>query len=235
MQNARGSRIPIALLALLTGCAAAPGPAEAETQAIPAEGPAAEAATRVQQLFDSAAAISGDESLPADARRAQIDHLLEPFLDPTLLALVALGSHAERFDRDEFTDFSYECARFVTTSLLRRFASTPGEASQVESARFDAERGVVLVTARGTRSLAGYPGLRRKLEARQPVEIELALRQRREEWRLIGMRRGGVDLGRSFREQFAAALEQEDPSAVIAQLRERNRQDDASNPFDAGQ
>lgn len=47
------------------------------------------------------------------------------------------------------------------------------------------------------------------------------------------MRRGGVDLGRSFREQFAAALAQDDPSALIAQLRERNRQDDADNPFDA--
>lgn len=151
MQRARGSRIPLALLALLAGCATAPETAGAQTPTLPAEGPAAEAAGRVQQLFDRAAAISGDESLPADARRARIDHLLQPFLDPTLLALAALGSHAESFDREEFTDFSHECARFVTTSLLRRIASAPGEASQVESARFDAERGVAFVTARGTR------------------------------------------------------------------------------------
>ncbi len=195
-----------------------------------ADDPAADAAARVQRLFDEVAAVTGDAELSADAKQAQVAALISPFLDHPGLARAALGPNVKRFDHDEYSDFSHEYARFVTASLVRRFASYSGQAGSVEESRFDEERKVAIVVSHSAEAKPGYPGIRR-LAKLEPLKIELALRMRHGEWRLAGLRRGGVDVGRTFREQFASMLEREDPAAVIAELRERNRKSDAENPF----
>ena len=194
--------------------------------------PAADAAARTQQLFDAVAAITGDSDIPADAKRARVVSLITPFLDYASLTRAALGPDAKRFSHEEYSEFSHEYSRFVTASLVRRFAVFPGQSNPVEGARFDEKRKIAIVISHSVEAKPGYPGIRR-LAKLEPLKIELALRQRHGEWRLAGLRRGGVDVGRTFREQFASVLEREEPAALIAQLRERNRQTDAENPFAA--
>ena len=118
----------------------------------------------------------------------------------------------------------------MTASLVRRFPAYPGRSHPVEDARYDEERKIAFVTSHSVEAKPGYPGIRR-LAKLEPLKIELALRRRHGEWRLAGLRRGGVDVGRSFREQFASVLQRQEPATLIAELRERNRQSDAENPF----
>lgn len=197
----------------------------------PGGGPAANAAASIQELFDEAAAITGDDGLSPTAKRARLERVIDPLLDNAMLAGAALGPLADRFDREQFAEFSHEYARFVTASLVRRFAAFPGEGSEVTDARWNEERELAYVTARGVAVKTGYPGVRR-LAKLEPVKIELALRRRYGEWRLAGFRREGVDVARTWREQFAVLLERESPAELIAEMRARNQKSDDENPFD---
>jgi ABC-type transporter MlaC component len=211
-----------------------PGAVAAETPSgvggIPDSGPAAEAAARIQIVFDEIAAITADETADPNAKRAALEHEISPLLDYPMLARSALGPLAQRFSREEYGEFSHEYARYVTDTLVRRFAAYPGKAGRVDSASYDAERHLVHVVARGVATTSGHPALQR-LRKLEPIRLELVLRERYGEWRIAGVTRGDVDVSRSFREQFAAVIERSDPAALIEQLRVKNREAEASNPF----
>ena len=233
----RSRRVTGALL-LAIGIAACvggadPPPQEVPAAAVPASGPAAEAAGVVQQLFDEAAAITGDAARSPDAKRADLERLIEPILDYPSLARAALGPRAERFSPAEYGEFSREYGRYVTELLVRRFAAYPGQASRVDGASYDEQSGVVNVAGRGVAEVMGYPTVRRQRNL-EPIRLDLALRERDEEWRVVGVKRGEVDVSRSFREQFAERLERSSPAEVIAELRQRNRELAAENPFATG-
>jgi ABC-type transporter MlaC component len=205
-----------------------------EPPGVPAHGPAADAAARIQALFDDAAGITGDDDLSPTAKRARLEQLIDPVLDNAMLAQAALGPLAERFDREEYAEFSHEYARFITASLVRRFAAFPGKGSEVSGARWNEERELAYVSAQGVAVKTAYPGVQR-LAKLEPAKIELALRRRYGEWRLAGFRRDDVDVARAWREQFAALLEREEPAELIEGMRERNAKSDAENPFAANE
>jgi ABC-type transporter MlaC component len=217
-------------LSACAGSAAEPPQPAPTAAAIPASGPAAEGAAAVQRTFDEAAAITGDASLSPEAKRAGVEHLVDPLLDHPTLARAALGSNAQRFSPDQYSEFSHEYARFVTGVIVRRFAAFPGKASQVESASYDEQRGIVNVVARGLTDVTAHRSIQ-TAKLGEPIRLDLAMRERNGEWRIAGVKRGEVDVSRSFREQFGALLERTDPEGVITQLRERNRAFEADNPF----
>jgi ABC-type transporter MlaC component len=55
--------------------------------------------------------------------------------------------------------------------------------------------------------------------------------QRRGDWRIVAIRIEGVDLARNFGEQFKSVLEESDADALIAELRKRNVEREAQNPW----
>jgi ABC-type transporter MlaC component len=58
------------------------------------------------------------------------------------------------------------------------------------------------------------------------------LRRQRGDWRIIAIRIDGVDLAHNFRDQFEAVLGRSDPDALIAELRKRNAEREAQNPWE---
>ena len=50
-------------------------------------------------------------------------------------------------------------------------------------------------------------------------------------FRIVTIRIEGGDVSRNFRERFRAVLERSDPDALIAELRKRNAEPEAQNPF----
>jgi len=225
----------IAISGALSGALAGAEPAEPTGggEAIPDSGPAAQAAERIETVFDQIAAITGDATGDPDAKRAELEHLITPLLDYPALTRAALGPLAQRFSREQYGEFSHEYARYVTDTLVQRFALYPGEAGRVESASYDAKRSLVHVVAQGVATTYGHPALQR-LRKLEPIRLDLFLAERYGEWRIAGVERGGVNVSRSFREQFTAVLERQDPAALIEQLRDRNREADANNPFAPG-
>jgi ABC-type transporter MlaC component len=195
---------------------------------LPTEGPAAEVARDIQAMFDDIAEIGADPDVDADHKRLAVAWRMSEHLDYATLTRAALGPLAEKFTRDQYADFAHEYARFVTWSFARRPSASRGVPIIVQTAAYEADKGLVLLEARGVALASGYPAVRR-MRSLEPTRIALTLAKRHGDWLVGRVVLEGVDVSLTFRAQFRSVLGRSDPDALIAELRERN---EANIPHD---
>lgn len=199
---------------------------------VPAEGPAASAATQMQAFFLKLWNVTRDDDLPADAKRERVRALLSSRLDEATLSRAALGPLAERFSPTEREAFHDAYAHYVVSLLVGRLARYPDHPVEVERASWDPERKVVRMDARGSAVVAGVPGVRR-LTPRERIRLAFALREGSDgAWRVVALQMNEVDVSRNFRDQFRSVLDRSAPAALVAELEARNARNDAENPFE---
>lgn len=186
----------------------------------------------MQADFQQVWTVIQDATLSAAKKRERVEAFVSGRLDDATLARAALGRLAERFTASQLEQFHREYSRYVTSRLVARFARHPDHPVEVEAASYDAERRLVRLHARGSATMAGIPGSRR-LMPRERIRLELWLRERAGEWRIVAIRMNDVDVSANFREQFESVLSRSEPAALIAELHERNERNAETNPFDS--
>lgn len=210
----------IALLALIVGLA---GPSAAD--------PAAEATARLEAVLAEIVTTARDPGVSPAAKRALIEHELATWLDYGHMATVALGPVAEKLSSRQLAEFTQEFQRYLADVYIRRIARFDEERVEIEGASAEPTSGVVTVRTRGGAPLGAYRDLPSRRMQKARAEVEYALLQRRGDWRIVAIRIEGVDLARNFGEQFKSVLEESDADALIAELRKRNVEREAQNPW----
>ena len=197
-----------------------------------AEDPAAEAKAALAPVLVEIVAIARDENASPDQKRALIEHELGIWIDYGYMSTVALGEHIEMFSNQQLAEFSHEFERYLSDVYIRRIVRFRENEIEVKEARFDEKAGVVTIRTLGGAPLGAFPGLASRRMWKERADVDYLLRERRGEWRIIAVRIDGVDIGRLFHGQFQAVLQRSDPEALIADLRRRNAEREARNPFE---
>jgi ABC-type transporter MlaC component len=188
---------------------------------------AAQVETMLRGVFDRIWKVASSQTDGMQKRDA-IESLLAEHLDYAALARGALGPMAERFDREEYTDFAREYARYVTWLLVQRTADATQPAELLE-VRLDPDKGIVRALALGRDRRRIFMFQRNQPEGRS--ELRLVLRQRYGAWRVVGLAIDAIDVTKLFREQFQSVLERSEPAALIEDLQRRNRENEDIDPF----
>jgi phospholipid transport system substrate-binding protein len=192
-----------------------------------AEDPAADAQAFMQAAGERIRGIAASDATP-DAKRALVEEVIESSLDLPFMTRVALGSQAEGFSPDELLEFSQEFERYLVNVYVRWAARHTEKATPLR-ASYDAETGVASVEFQGEAGGSVYRYPRRG--APKPATEAWRLRRRNGEWRILAVSIDGVDITRRFREEFASVLESSTPAELVADLRRRNAEAEARNPF----
>jgi len=195
--------------------------------------PAAEAKAALSRLLVEVVATARDQKASAEEKRALIEHELAIWLDYAYMAKVALGPRDEMFTSEQLAEFLQEFERYLSDLYIRRIVRFREKQVEIQQASLGAKTDVVTIrTLGGVPLVTTYPGLVTRRMWKDRAEVDYLLRQRRGEWRIIAIRIDGVDVARNFRDQFQAVLSRSDPDALIAELRKRNTEGEAQNPFD---
>jgi ABC-type transporter MlaC component len=197
-----------------------------------AEDPAVEAKAALSSVLGEISATARDENLSADQKRALIEHELAIWIDYGHMSAVALGSRAELFSSQELAEFYQEFERYLSDVYIRRIVRFRENEIEIKQASLDEKTGIVMVRTLGGAPLGAFPGLATRRMWKERADVDYLLREKRGEWRIIAIRIDGVDTARVFRDQFQAVLGRSDPDALIADLRKRNAEREAKNPFD---
>jgi ABC-type transporter MlaC component len=210
-------------IALAVLIVAAPGASAAN--------PAAEAAAQLEPVLAEIVATAHDAGSSPAAKRALIEHQLATWLDYGHMATVALGPLAERLSSRQLAEFSQEFQRYLADVYIRRVARFDEERVEIEGASADSASGIVMARTRGGAPLGAYRDLPSRRMVKGLAQVEYAMQRRHGDWRIIAIRVGGVDLARNFGEQFQSVPQRSDPDALIAELRKRNAEREAQNPW----
>jgi ABC-type transporter MlaC component len=197
-----------------------------------AEDPAAEAKAALSPVLVEIVATARDENASAEQKRALIEHQLAISIDFASMSTAALGPLAEMFSNQQLAEFYQEFERYLSDVYIRRIVRFREKEIEIQQASLDAATGVVTVRTLGGAPLGAYPGLATRRMWKARADVDYLLRQQRGEWRIIAIRIDGVDITRNFRDQFQAVLQRSDPDALIADLRKRNAEREAQNPFE---
>jgi ABC-type transporter MlaC component len=197
-----------------------------------AEDPAAEARAALQPVLVEILATARDESTSAEAKRALVEHELAIWIDYGHMSTVALGPQAETFSSQQRADFAREFERYLSDLYIRRIARFREKEIEIKQASLDAATGVVTVRTLGGAPLGAYRAVASRRSTKQRADVDYLLRRHRGDWRIIAIRIDGVDLAHNFRDQFEAVLGRSDPDALIADLRKRNAEREAQNPWE---
>ena len=190
--------------------------------------PAADAQAFMQAAGGRIRSVVGSDASP-DAKRAQVEEVIEASLDIPFMTRVALGSQAERFSPDELLAFAQEFERHLVNAYVRWVARSGGGKAEPLGASYDEKTGVARVELQGEARGSVYRYPRRG--APKPPTQAWRLRRLDGEWRILAVSVDGVDITRSFREEFASFLERSTPAELVAELRRRNAEAESSNPF----
>jgi phospholipid transport system substrate-binding protein len=199
---------------------------------VAAEDPAAEAKAALEPVLVEIVATARDEGASAEAKRALIEHELGIWIDFGHMSTVALGPQAERFSSRQLAEFAQEFERYLSDVYIRRIANFREKQVEIKQASLNAKTGVVTVRTLGGAPLGAYRDVHARWTAKARADVDYLLRRQRGDWRIIAIRIEGVDLARNFREQFQAVLERSDPDGLIAELRKRNAEREAQNPWE---
>lgn len=223
------SVLACALVAAI-GCST---PAPTEPAAPEADAPApAEARAVVEKLVRDINHAVHEVDAPS-AQRALAERALARRLDFGAMASLALGERAQDLSRERFADFAAEYERYLTQLYVRRIAQIGDRHAEIGEAGFDADKGVARFRILGAfRRPMSFP-VRRSKEGPRRLHTDLFLTRRGEEWRIVSVRIENVSVERTFREQFEAYLERNDPEALVQELRQRNDARDEENPFES--
>lgn len=197
-----------------------------------AEDPAAEAKAALQPVLVEILAIARDESASAEAKRALVEHELAIWIDYGHMSTVALGPQAEKFSIQQRGEFAREFERYLSDLYIRRIARFREKEIEIKQASLDAETGVVTIRTLGGAPLGAYRAVASRRATKARADVDYLLRRHRGDWRIIAIRIDGVDLAHNFRDQFEAVLGRSDPDALIAELRKRNAEREAQNPWE---
>jgi phospholipid transport system substrate-binding protein len=196
-----------------------------------AQDPAVEARRELTATLDKIVAIGRDADASPEEKRALIERQLEIVLDLGHMSMVALGPRVETFSAQQVAEFSQEFERYLIFVYLRRIGSFEEEKVEILETKLDSETGLVGIRTLGGKPFA-FPGERvRHRPARAQVDYRMG--KKNGEWRIFSISIGGVDLARNFRDQFQAILEKSSPDDLIAELRRRNAEQEAKNPFES--
>jgi phospholipid transport system substrate-binding protein len=212
------------VLAAIAATAVAPGAVAADD--------AAEARAALQPVLAKLVATARDEKASPEAKRALIEHELTIWLDYGQMSKVALGAQAEKFSSQQVTEFTLEFERYLSDVYIRRIARFREKEIEIKEASLDAKTGVVTVHTLGGVPLGPYKVVSPRHRENTRADVEYLLRRKGGDWRILAIRIDGVDLVRNFRDQFQAVLERSDPDALIAELRKRNAEREAENPWE---
>jgi len=200
------------------------------------EDPAAEAKAALDPVFVEVFATARDENLSAKAKRALIEYELGTWIDYGSMSNAALGPRSEAFSKEQLAAFVQEFERYLSDLFIRRIVRFREKAIEIKQATLDAKAGVVTIRTLGGVPLAtgspGFLGVTTRRMWKERADVDYLVRQRSGEWRIIAIRIDGVDVARNFGDQFQAVLERSDPDALIAELRKRNAEREAQNPFE---
>lgn len=184
------------------------------------------------EFYQRLAAIVGDKAATPEDKQALVARELDRRLDYGYLAAAALGDQGKSFSREQFAAFAHAYARFLQDFFVGVVASSQDPKLEILGTRQDAE-GRVIVKARSKPRKGYMPGALRL--PRSPTKgdtVSYAFRKTSGGgWRIGGVSFGGVDVSTTFRGQFEAFLSRNDPDALIAELRKRNREAETKNPF----
>jgi len=193
---------------------------------------AAEARAALQPVLVKLVATARDENASPEAKRALIEHELAIWIDYGQMSKVALGTQAEKFSKQQVTEFSQEFERYLSDVYIRRIARFREKEIEIKEASLDAKTGVVTIHTLGGVPLGPYKVVSPRHKENTRADVEYLLRRKGSgDWRILAIRIDGVDLARNFRDQFQAVLERSDPDALIAELRKRNAEREAQNPW----
>jgi ABC-type transporter MlaC component len=193
--------------------------------------PSAEARAALEPVIAKIVTTARDSGISPDAKRALIEHELGIWIDYGHAAAVALGPLADELSSRQLADFAQEFERYLSDVYIRRIARFDENQVVFEAASLDVKSGVVTVRTIGGAPLGAYLGARSRRAVKARAQVDYLMRRQRGDWRIIALRVDGVDLTRNFREQFESFLEESDPEALIAELRKRNAEREAQNPW----
>lgn len=196
-----------------------------------AEDPAAEAKAALSPVLVEIVDTARDEDASPEAKRALVERELAIWIDYGHMSTVALGPQAKMWSSQQRVEFAQEFERYLSDVYIRRIANFREKEIEIKEASLDAKTGVVTVRTLGGAPLGTYRDVHSRQRAKARADVDYLLRRQRGEWRIIAIRIDGVDLARNFREQFQAVLERSDPDGLIAELRKRNAERDAQNPW----
>jgi phospholipid transport system substrate-binding protein len=193
---------------------------------------AAEARAALQPVLVKVVATARDENASPEAKRALIEHELAIWIDYGQMSKVALGPQAEKFSTQQVTEFGQEFERYLSDVYIRRIARFREKEIEITQTILDAKTGVVTVHTLGGAPLGPFKVVSPRHKEATRADVEYLLRRKGGDWRILAIRIDGVDLVRNFRDQFQAVLERSDPDALIAELRKRNAEREAQNPWE---
>jgi len=217
--------VRIAVLIALVGLALLPLAGAAES-----EDPASAVLARFDPMLASLDAILADPEATPDQKRALIEREFDIWIDYATMAQAALGPRAKEFSALELVSFAGEFERFFQHFYVSRMALRDPAAREAVDASYDPQSGIVTVRVPGAAAISGPYNVQRSTEPRS-VDARFRLRKRYGDWRIVGVRIGGVDVTKLFRQQFESLLRTETPEQLIARLRDRNQQLEAQNPL----
>jgi phospholipid transport system substrate-binding protein len=220
-------RSSLAWIGAALSLGAAPLPAAADDEAL-----VAEARERLGGAVAEVDAILSDESASPAEKRARIEYRLRRWLDLAFITRAALGSHAEKFSREQYTEFSQEFGRYVVGLYLQRIAREANADFELLDATWDAKTRTAIVHTHGGRPMAALtPEIFRG--SPESTHVDYRMRKHRGDWRIVSISIGGVDVVRMFRDQFDAVLRSETPDRLIEQVGAHNTRIEAANPFES--
>jgi phospholipid transport system substrate-binding protein len=189
----------LAWLAALVLCASLSPAASAE------EGPRAV----IQQTVDQVLGILRDDSLSAEARRAQLESVAQQRFDFRTMSRLVLARNWKRLSEAEQGEFVKEFETYLANDYGSRIERYDQEQVEVTGERQE-PRGDVTVK---TKIVGGE---------NDGALVDYRMRKQGEGWRIIDVVIEGISLVANFRDQFRDVMGREGPATLIEKLREKN-------------
>lgn len=146
------------------------------------------------------------------------------------IARAALGHDADTLSRDQTIEFAQEMERYVVANWLQRIARAQVDEFEVLGATFNYATGVAVVQTHGGRRIVTNPRSRRQTGTGAAL-ADHHMSLRRGAWCIRNIVIDGVDVIRSFREQFDSVLRRSDPDEMIDRVRAINDRVESNNPL----